>query len=158
VRQGFERTRPGLLVAAEIAMEPVEEPAEKLERVALLCHLELAPARDRHFLEELVGGDLGLEQVWVPDLPRERGKALDKLCRLTLGLQQRVFGCEEKVADRRDVQEREDDDILVVVELDVVEADVAGDVWPAMEVVARSWAGTRARRSAALCTAGRARV
>lgn len=116
-------------------MQSVQQPAQKFDRISLLRQLELARARHRDLLEELVRTDLRLEQIRVPHLSRQFREPLNELCRLGLWLERRVVWCEEKVPERGHVQQRVDDHILVVVRFDVVQTDVAWEVRFGREVV-----------------------
>ena len=78
---------------------------------------------------------LRLEQPRVPHLPRQLSEPAHELGRLGVGLESGRRRIEEEVAEGRDVEEGVDDDVEVVVGLDVVESDVAGEVRTGGEVI-----------------------
>lgn len=74
-----EPTRVLLLGTTEVLVEMVEQPSEELDRISLLFKSEFPSTDSIHFLEELVGTDLTLEQPRIPDLLRKSREPLKKL-------------------------------------------------------------------------------
>jgi hypothetical protein len=126
-------------------VQAVQQPPQELQRVPLLGDLELPTTGNRDLLQELVRADLRLEEMRIPKLLCKLGEAPDELCRLGRGLELGRGRREEEVPDRWDVEERLDDDVLVIVVLDVVDADVAREVGVRVEVVRRLGGKVRER-------------
>lgn len=124
-------------------MQRVEQPIEKVERIAGLRNAEPSPRCIADLLQELVRRDLGLERARVPELAVEHPEPLDQLgspvplerarrpVRAGLRMEDKV------VAQRGDVQQGLEDDVHERIVFDVVETDIARQVRLFGEVVRR---------------------
>lgn len=101
-------------------MQSIEQPTKEFDRIPLLLKPKLARTGAIDLLEELVRAHLALEQ---PRVPYFLGKGSESLKKFRLLSTKR--GQEEVVSQRRDVHERVNNNIHVVIMLDIVQANIA---------------------------------
>lgn len=120
-------TAPPLLCPSQVLVQRIQQPPQKLDRVALLRHAKLARAPLVDLLQKLVWAHLGFKQPWVPQAPSEGRKPQDELGGRWFGCRGELRGGrgEKEIADRGDVEEEVDDDVEIGVVGDVVDANVA---------------------------------
>lgn len=119
-------------------MQRIQQPTQERNRIALLGRLEFAIRSLVHLLQKLVRTSLRLEKPWIPDSLCQQTEPFHELGRFALLFELRRPGIQEEIAHGWDMQEEVNDHIGVIVCANVVQTDVAWEVWLCGEGVGRS--------------------